>query len=165
MIERPVPLTAAHDTASFSCGVGSLDEWLVRRALTNQSSGASRTYVLLGDGAVIGYYALASGSVAAEVAPGGVRRNMPDPIPVMLLGRLAIDLRYQGQKLGLALLRDAVHRTLAAADIAGIRALLVQAIDDRAAAFYRRARFVPSPLREDLLFLVLDKARAALAEP
>jgi len=108
---------------------------------------------------VIGYYALATGNVAATEAPRKVKRNMPDPIPVMILGRLAIDQTFQGKGLGTDLLRDAVLRTLQAAEIAGIRAMLVHAIDDSAARFYERAGFISSPLRPLTLFLLLNAAR------
>jgi GNAT superfamily N-acetyltransferase len=160
MISPPVPLTSAFDVASFSSGSAALDDWLARRALANQDTGASRTYVIAETDRVIGYYALTNGSVAATEAPGKIRRNMPDPVPVMILGRLAIDRAWQGKGLGKDLLRDAVLRTLQAAEIAGIRALLVHAIDDRAAAFYERAGFIPSPIRNLTYFLLLPGSAA-----
>lgn len=162
MIVPPEPLAVGHDVAAFSCGEPSLDTWLRRRALANQQSGASRTYVLAEAGRVIAYYALAAGAVGVGMATGRVRRNMPDPVPVMVLGRLAVDSRFQGHGLGHDLLRDAVLRTLAAADIAGIRALVVHALSDRAGAFYRGAGFAPSPLSPDLYMVSLADARAAL---
>jgi GNAT superfamily N-acetyltransferase len=146
MISAPALLTETYDLGSFSCGQPSLDEWLQRRALPNQKSGASRTYVIAEDRRIMGYYALAAGSVAASEAPGKVRRNMPDPVPVMILGRLAIDCAWQGQGLGTDLLRDAVLRTMQAARIGGIRALLVHALDDHTAAFYLRSGFSASPV-------------------
>jgi GNAT superfamily N-acetyltransferase len=148
-------LTAAHEVTAFDCGYPLLDEWLKRRALANQSNGASRTYVIAESNRVVGYYALANGGVVASEAPGRVRRNMPDPIPVMVLGRLAIDRSWQGQGLGSDLLRDAVLRTQQAAEIAGIRALLVHAIDARAATFYERAGFLASPVALLTYFLPL----------
>lgn len=151
----PAPLTASHELAEFSCGEPALDDWLQRRALANQATGARRSYVLAEGRRVIGYYALASGSVAASDAPGKIRRNMPDPLPVMVLGRLAIDRAWQGKGLGADLLRDAVLRTLQAAEIAGIRAMLVHALNDRAAAFYVASGFQPSPIRPLTLFLPL----------
>ena len=163
MIRAPEPLSAAHDFAAFFSGVAALDDWLKRRALANQGTGASRTYVIAEDGRVIGYYALATGGVAAAQAPGKVRRNMPDPVPVMILARLAIDKAFQGHGLGADLLRDAVLRTLRAAEIAGIRAMLVHALDDRAGRFYERHGFTPSPLRPLTYFLVLDRAGAPKA--
>ncbi|WP_244432676.1 GNAT family N-acetyltransferase [Desulfocurvibacter africanus] len=148
--------------ASFQSGEPALDEWLRRRALANQRSGASRTYVVTDNVRVAGYYALAVGAVVAAEAPGKVRRNMPDIIPVMVLGRLAVDQTFQGRGLGLDLLRDAVLRTLQAADIAGIRALLVHALHEKAAGFYARAGFQPSPLRPLTCMLLLADARKAL---
>lgn len=162
MISPPEPLSEAHDVAAFHSGEPSLDDWLRQRALNNQRTGATRTYVITDDVRVIGYYALATGAVAASEATGRVRRNMPDPIPVMILGRLAVDQAWQGQGLGFDLLQDAVLRTLQAADIAGIRALLVHALHENAARFYEHAGFQPSSLRPLTYMLLLDDARAAL---
>jgi len=139
-----------------------LDEWLVRRALPNQLAGASRTYVVIVENRVVAYYALASGSVIAGEAPGRVRRNMPNPIPVIVLGRLAVDQRWQGRGLGAALLRDAILRSLQAAEIVGIRAILVHALHEKAAAFYRKAGFQPSPISETVLMITLADAAGAL---
>ncbi len=164
MIGPPEPLAEAHDLESFSCGEPALDRWLRRRARQNQRNGASRTYVVTAGGRVVGYYALAAGAVAASDAPGQVRRNMPDPVPVMVLGRLAVDVAFQGRGIGFDLLRDAVLRTLGAADVVGIRALLVHALHERAVRFYEQADFAPSPLRPLTLMLLLDDARAVLAE-
>lgn len=158
MIISPGLLTAAHELSDFSCGHASLDDWLRRRALANQDTGASRTYVLAEGERVIGYYALAAGSVALLETPGRMRRNMPNPIPVMVLGRFALDLRWQGRGLGADMLRDAVLRTQQAANIGGMRALLVHAIDDRAAGFYLRWGFQPSPMTKLTLFLPLHDA-------
>ena len=155
MISSPALLASAHDVTGFSCGTASLDMWLRKRALKNQDNGASRTYVVAEDGRVIGYYALASGSAVAAEAPGNIRRNMPDPVPVMILARLAIDGAWQGKGLGADMLRDAVLRTMQAAEIGGIRAMLVHALDDRAAEFYLRNGFKPSPLVPLSLFLLL----------
>ena len=160
-VGRPRLLTGDLDLADFACGTPALDEWLRHRALANQESGASRTYVVTVDRRVVGYYALANGSVVAAEAPGRVRRNMPDPIPVMILGRLAVDRSRQGRGLGSDLLRDAVLRTLQAAEIAGIRALLVHALDEGAARFYARSGFLPSPMRPLTYFLPLEQIRRA----
>ncbi len=161
MIRAPWPLAAQHDVVSFQSGEPVLDDWLRRRALANQASGASRTYVISDENRVIGYYALAAGAVAATDAPGKVRRNMPDPVPVMVLGRLAVDREWQGRGLGLDLVRDAVLRTLRAAELAGIRALFVQALHERAGAFYEHAGFRRSPFRPLTYFLTLSDARKA----
>ena len=158
-LRAPEKLDAGHDLSAFDCGEPALDEWLRRRALQNEESGASRTYAICaGQRRVVGYYALAVGAVAHAGAPGRVRRNMPDPVPVMVLGRLAIDQAWQGRGLGPALLRDAVLRTLQAAGIAGIRAILVHAISDRARRFYESYGFVASPV--DAMTLMVTVAEA-----
>jgi GNAT superfamily N-acetyltransferase len=152
----PEPLTTAHSVSEFECGEPSLDEWLKRRALANQSSGASRTFVVLDEsGRVRGYYALAVGAVAHKAATGKVRRNMPDPVPVMVLGRLAVDRAAQGQQLGAALLQDAVKRAVAVSANAGVRALLVHALHERAKQFYEHYGFQPSPTHALTLMLRL----------
>ncbi len=144
-ITAPEHLNPGHDVAAFDSGVPVLDDWLKKRALANEESGASRTYVVTADGRVIGYYALANGAVAALAATGRVRRNRPDPIPV-IVGRLAVDKAYQKRGVGISLLRDALLRTLQAADIAGIRAILLHAISDDAKWFYERCGFSESPI-------------------
>jgi GNAT superfamily N-acetyltransferase len=152
----PELLSAAHSVDDFSCGEPVLDDWLKRRAMANQTSGASRTFVVAGrDRKVRGYYALAAGAVAHAAATGGVRRNMPDPIPVLVLGRLAVDQRAKGIHLGASLLRDAVTRASAVAENAGVRALLVHALHERARDFYLRYGFQPSPTDSMTLMLRL----------
>ena len=153
----PVPFLAAHLLNEFGCGQASLDEWLKRRALANQLSGASRTFVAAGqDGRVYGYYAMAAGAVSHQQATSGVRRNMPDPVPVMVLARLAVDRRAQGIKLGAALLQDAVNRAVAVSHNVGVRALLVHALDDRAKQFYQHYGFRESPQHPMTLMLRLN---------
>ena len=145
-LSPPEPLSALHAVDGFSCGEPVLDEWLKRRALANQASGASRTFVVVsGDGRVVGYYALAVGAVAHADATGAVRRNMLDPIPILVLGRLAVDQSARGIKLGVSLLKDAVMRATAVAENAGVRALLVHALHERARDFYLKYGFAPSP--------------------
>jgi GNAT superfamily N-acetyltransferase len=142
-LRAPALLTAAHVLTAFESGVTSLDDWLRRRAMPNQVSGASRCYVVANaDNRVVGYYALASGSLALSGAPGRVRRNMPDPIPMAILGRLAIDRSVQGMGLGAALLQDAVLRVRQAASIMGIRGILVHAISGKARTFYEHHGFI-----------------------
>ena len=158
----PEPLDPHHDLSSFDSGTPALDDWLKRRALPNQASGASRTYVTCADGRVVGYYALAAGAVAHAAATGRARRNMPDPVPVMVIGRLAIDSNFQGRGLGRALLRDAVLRTMQAAEIAGIRAVLVHAISEDARMFYERCGFRASLVEPMTLMLTMGDARHAL---
>lgn len=151
----PVPLTAAHDTSAFSCGHESLSTWLNKRALTNAVSGATRTYVVCQDpNLVIGYYALSAGSIASESAPSRLRRNMPDPLPVIVLGRLAVHSDWSGRGLGSGLLRDTVLRSLQAAELIGVRALMCHAIDSEAKAFYLKHGFMESP--SDALTLLVS---------
>jgi len=160
-LSPPVRITDTHQLASFDCGVPSLNDWLKKRAIKNDRSGASRSYVLCEGQAVIGYYCLAAGAIGHAEAPPPLRRNMPDPIPVLVLGRLAIDRRYQNQGLGRALLRDAVLRTCQVADIAGVAALLVQALSEEGRRFYLSSGFVDSPVRPMTLCLMLGTARKA----
>lgn len=154
----PAPLTESHDLVPFDCGVASLNEWLKSRALKNERSGASRTYVLCSGRRVIGYYCLATGGVDHDDAPNPLRRNMPDPIPVLVLGRLAVDRQYQSRNLGRALVRDAVVRAAQAAEIAGAVALLVHALSDGARHFYRSCGFVDFPAQSLTLCLMLRTA-------
>ncbi len=157
-ITPPEPITTAHDTESFSCGIPVLDEWLKRHALRNEGSGASRTFVVCSDRRVIGYYALATGSVGHRNTPGKVRRNMPDPVPVMVLGRLAVDQQWQHAGLGRNLLRDAVLRTLSVSQQAGIKALLVHALSEDAKTYYVRYGFQVSPLDPMTLIVSMQDA-------
>jgi GNAT superfamily N-acetyltransferase len=154
----PVPINADHDTTGFVCRQDALNQWLRRRALANASSGASRTYVVCTDNRqVIGYYALAAGSITAESAPSRMRRNMPDPLPVIVLGRLAVHEDWTGHGVGSGLLKDAVLRALQAADIVGACALLCHAIDEDAKAFYLKHGFAESPLQPLTLMLGLPR--------
>lgn len=161
-LAAPEPLVARHNTDAFICGVESLDRWLKQRALKNQATGASRTFVVCDGNRVVAYYALASSAVAAEVATGRLRRNMPDPIPVVVLGRLAIDQSLHGQGIGRALVRDACLRVMAAADAIGIRGMLVHALSPEARAFYEHVGFEPSPLEPMTLMATLVDLRAGL---
>ena len=157
-LTAPTLLTATHELTDFSCGVPSLDEWLKRRAHQNQVSGASRTYVVAAGQKVTGYYCLSSGALAVSEAPGPIRRNMPDPIPMAILGRLAIDQAWHGKGLGVALLRDAVLRTAQAANILGIRGVLVHAISEEARAFYEHHGFAASRTQPMTLILSLKSS-------
>lgn len=163
-LTAPVRLTVTHDLSRFDCGMPVLDHWLSRQALTNEASGASRTYVVCVDNRVVGYYALAAGAVARGEAPKPIQRNMPDPIPVLVLGRLAVDRTYQGQGLGTALLRDAILRVLQAAEIVGVRAILVHAISEDAKQFYLSHGFMASPIQPMTFCLPLGTARRALED-
>ncbi len=161
-LRPPEKLKASHRLENFNSGDSQLDEWLKRRALKNEVEGASRTYVLCVGEVVVAYYCLANGAIAQTIATGRVRRNMPDPIPVMVIGRLAVDCQWQGQGIGRALVRDAILRTLQAADIAGIRAILVHAISEDAKRFYEQCGFTASPIAPMTLMVKVTDAIAAL---
>ena len=160
-LKPPGPINQNHQLDNFACGVPSLDIWLKTKARRNERSRASRTYILCSNNdEVIGYYALATGSISPTQAPGKVKRNIPNPIPVMVLGRLAIDCKHQGQGLGDALLRDAILRVLQAADIAGIKAIIVHAISEQAKAFYLARSFTESPANPMTMILPLESIQS-----
>ncbi len=164
----PEPLADRHDLGDFHSGEASLDDWLKRRARANQVSGASRTYVVCQDAAgndkrVIGYYALASGVVTVASAPGRFRRNMPNPIPVAVLARLAVDRDWQGRGIGRALFRDAARRVAHAAEAIGIRGIVVHAMSEDAKNFYLALGFDASAREPMMLMVTLADIRAALA--
>jgi GNAT superfamily N-acetyltransferase len=162
-LEAPQPLSDQHRTAGFDCGDISLNHWLQQRALANQRSGATRTFVVCdGDGAVKAYVALASGAVSLLASPGRFRRNMPDPIPVVVLARLAVCSTVQGQGLSRALLADAFERVLQASEQTGVRGILVHAASATARCFYLHMGFDPSPTDPNTLLLRLADVAAAL---
>jgi GNAT superfamily N-acetyltransferase len=161
-VSAPHPLTSAHDVSAFDCAVPELNDWLRRRALQNDAARASRTFVVTGDGRVVGYYALATGAVAHAMATGRVRRNMPEPIPVMVIARLAVDHAYQGTGLGSALLRDALLRTLAVSEAVGIRAVLLHAMSDEAKRFYLHHGFAESPVDPMTMMVLLADVEKAV---
>lgn len=163
-VGAPEPLAAHHEVESFVSGVESLDEWLQRRALKNQATGASRTFVACDGRRVLAYYALASGAITVNAAPGRFRRNMPEPIPVVVLGRLAVDQSRHGSGLGRALVRDAGQRVIRAADAIGIRGMIVHALSEDAKAFYERVGFEPSPLDPMTLVITLTDLEASLLD-
>lgn len=156
VISRPAALNDSHEMADFDCGNNVLNEWLIKRALKNQRNNASRSFVIRKAQRVIGYYALANGSVERLNAPKSIARNMPEPIPVVVLGRLAVDLRAQGQGLGAALLKDALLRILAVSKNIGIRAVLIHAISEDAKRFYLRYGFQVSPIDSMILMLPIQ---------
>lgn len=160
MTARIEKLQQRHTVDTFDCGREELNRFLQQYALHNQHSGGSQTYVGLVDQTVVGYYALAVGSVDQEDAPERVKKGLArHSIPIMLLARLAVDHHWQKRGIGAALLKDATLRTLQAADIAGIRALVVHAKDDVAEGFYTRFDFLPSPSDPLHLFLLLKDVR------
>ena len=163
-LTAPERLQDWHRIEGFDSGETTLDDWLKRRALANQTSGASRTYVVCDNQRVIGYYALASGAVTVESATGRFRRNMPNPIPVAVLARLAVDRSWQGKGLGRALFRDAAARVAEAAEAIGIRGIIVHAISQHAKDVYLAIGFSESPVAPMTLMVSLSDIRAALSE-
>ena len=161
-LSPPEKVNSSHQIDSFNSDNNELNEWLKRRGLKNELEGASRTYVVCAGKVVIGYYCLANGALAQTTATGRVRRNMPDPIPVIVIGRLAVDRHWQGKGIGRALLRDAILRTLQAAEIAGIRAILVHAISEEAKQFYEKCGFTASPIDPMTLMVTVNDARNEL---
>ena len=160
-LSRPEPLADGHQLDDFFSGAGSLDDWLKRRARANQASGASRVFVIADNNKVVGYYALASGAIAVASSVGRFRRNMPDPIPVVVLGRLAVDRSQHGKGLGRALFRDCALRVAHAADTIGIRGIVVHAISEPAKAFYQALGFDPSPAEPMTLMVTLQDISGA----
>lgn len=157
----PVPIDSTQNASDFTCGSDALDVWLKTLALKAEGRTA-RTYVSCNGNAVIGYYCIATGSVARAAAPGNVRRNAPDPIPVMIIGRLAVDRHHQGRGIGSAMLRDALRRVLQASEVVGCGAVVVHAIDDSAGAFYAQHGFAEFPGGSRTMFLPLEMLRHAL---
>jgi GNAT superfamily N-acetyltransferase len=162
-LQAPQPLNEHHSSTEFDCGDDMLNLWLQQRALGNQRSGATRTFVVCnGDGAVKAYVALASGAVALATSPGRFRRNMPDPIPVVVLARLAVCRSLQGRGIARALLADAFERVLMASDQIGVRGVVVHAASAAARKFYLHMGFDPSPSDPNMLLLRLVDVAAAL---
>ncbi|GLI28571.1 N-acetyltransferase GCN5 [Agromyces rhizosphaerae] len=165
MFHRPRPIDDDDELDGFDCGEPSLDDWLIRLARRNERNGSSRTFVssAVGEHRIAGYYAVAMHALVHDRAPSRLRRNSPDPIPVILLGRLAVDSRDQGRGLGASLLQDAMLRCVAAADAVGALAIVVDAIDDDAVAFYVRWGFTLMPDSRRCLYLLMKDVRATIA--
>jgi len=161
-LSAPAPLATDHDLSAFDCGVPALNDWLTQRALKNESR-FSRTYVVCEDKRVVGYFCISAGAVERAAAPGKVRRNAPDSIPVSVIGRLAVSRTHAGKGLGADLLADALHRIAVASQSIGIGAVLVHAKDNRARAFYLAcAEFIEHPADSRILFLPIESVVAAL---
>ncbi|MGH6872195.1 MAG: GNAT family N-acetyltransferase [Rhizomicrobium sp.] len=160
-ITAPTALDASHDVSEFDCGKAVLTDWLRDKAATSEGRGA-RTFVVCVGKRVVGYYALAAGHVERDRAPSNIARNMPDPVPVFVLGRLAVDKAFHGNRIGAGLLKDALKRALSASRDIGARALLVHAVDDEAVAFYLQYKFRPFPTDARTLYLPLSHVMAAL---
>jgi GNAT superfamily N-acetyltransferase len=163
----PRALAPGDKFVTFDSGEPSLNEWLRSRALKNQTTGASRTFVIVEaeSAEVAGYYCLSAGSLALEHAPGRVKRNMPSPIPIILIGRLAVDERFKGHGLGASLLKDAVLKGVEASRIVGARAFVVDALNDDAERFYRKFGFeLMPPAAKRAMFLLVSDAEATIAD-
>jgi GNAT superfamily N-acetyltransferase len=160
-LRAPQPLAAQHRLEGFDCGKPALNDWLLRHARQAQASGSARTFVVAeDDDRAAGYFSLTVGQVDALAAPERIRKGMAQyPLPVVILARLAVSRQHQGRGIGVAMLQDAIRRTLMIAEQAGIRAMLTHPIDDDAALFYTRFGFVASPLREQQLLLLLKDAK------
>jgi len=153
----PVLLTGDHVLEGFNCGKSALDEWLVRRALANQASGATRTWVVAEEGSpeVVAYYASSTASVLRAAAPPRARRNQPEQIPAILLARMAVDQRHKGKGLGAALLKHFMLKALEVAGSVGVRVLLIHAKDEEARTFYGHYGFVESPLDPFVMMMIV----------
>jgi predicted N-acetyltransferase YhbS len=160
-LSAPVPLADPHQLDAFDSGEAALDAWLKGRARSNQASGASRVFVTCDGDRVVGFYSLSASSIAMPLVPGRFRRNMPNPIPVVLLGRLAVDKHWQKQGAGAGLLKDAIRRVSQAADVIGVRGIVVHAISDRAEKFYVKYGFTPC-LEPMTLAVVLEDIQQRL---
>lgn len=157
LLSRPIAIAAEHDSIDFNSGEVVLDEWLQQRALINDQTGASRTFVVCESQKIIAYYSLAAGSISHHTVSASVKRNMPNPIPAIILGRLAIDQSLQGKGVGASLLQDAVLRAKAASEYIGARVLLVHALSESAKQFYLKFGFQASKMDEMSLFIRLDR--------
>jgi len=155
-ILAPAPLLPVHDVSRFDCGKPPLNDWLKHIALKAEARSA-RCYVILRRQHVVGFYCLAAGAVRHDGAPRKLRRNLPDPTPVVIIGRLAIDKDHQGQGLGRALLQDALLRITRASELVGARAVLVHAVDQEAIPFYARYGFRAFPVGNQTLFLPIEE--------
>jgi GNAT superfamily N-acetyltransferase len=161
-LRPPERLTTRHDFSDFDCGKPDLNDWLIRQARRADGRSA-RTYVVAVDLRVVGYYCLAAGAVIrGELPSARLRRNLPDQVPVIVLGRLAIDLKFSSRGFGRGLLKDALLRSLNVSETVGARAVLVHAIDDGACGFYRKFGFLPFPMNPLTLVLPLETVKEAL---
>jgi GNAT superfamily N-acetyltransferase len=159
----PVPLATTHDVSAFDCGAPALNDWLQHRALKNESR-FSRTYVVCDADRVVAYFCISAGAVERTAAPGKLRRNAPDAIPVSVIGRLAVSRDHAGKGLGADMLADALRRIAVASQSIGIGAVLVQAKDDAAKRFYMTcAEFIEYPADSRTLFLPIETVVAAFA--
>ena len=162
---RLVLLAPSHDLTGFDCGNAEMNRWLVDHALASQKADLARTYVALIGVDILGYLSLTTGSIRPGAAPRRYTRGMPRyPIPTIVIARLAVDMRHQGKRLGSRLLAEALRLSVATSDAAAARLLVVDAIDDRAAQFYRRHGFIDVPENPYRLFRKISDIRRTLAE-
>lgn len=165
-LSAPKSLDASHQLDGFDCGKSALNDWLTRHARQAQASGSAKTYVVAEDERIAGYFSLTVGQIDTLEAPDRARKGMGNyPIPVVILARLAVSLSHQGRGIGIGMLQEAIRRTLAISDQAGVRAVLTHPIDEEAAQFYLRFGFESSPVREQQLLLLLKDARRLIASP
>lgn len=158
------PITATDDAAGFDSGTPTLDDYLRKRALANQLTDIARCYVTLHSGRVVGFYTLSTSAVLRAGLPTGLRKNSPNPVPALVIGRLAVDRAHHGQGLGSGLVRDAILRSVQVSEIAGAKLLIVHTLNESAAAFWRHHEFEPMPDNKSHLMLSMKNARAALDE-
>lgn len=164
-LTAPSLLSDGHNVDNFDCGEPSLNDWLKKRAAKNNAADASRCFVICDpNNVVVGYYCLSAGAINRESAPKSMRRNMPESLPVLVLGRLAIDKNYHNKGIGSALLRDAMIRSVSIAQDAGVFAILIHSLSDQAKQFYLSRGFVESPLQTMTLFMTLATIRSILAK-
>jgi GNAT superfamily N-acetyltransferase len=163
-IQAPAPLSIEHQLNEFDCNEPSLNDWLKKNVLKNNASGASRCFVICEGHTVIGYYSLSAGAITRQDAPKSMQRNMPDTLPIVLLGRLAIDKKHQNKGLGKALLRDAMLRVVNASTSVGVFAILLHALSEQAKRFYLSCGFVQSPLQSMTLMMTLKTIQNILTE-
>ncbi|BAU63312.1 hypothetical protein STA3757_06750 [Stanieria sp. NIES-3757] len=160
----PQRISSEHIITDFDCGEESLNEWLKKRALKNDVADASRTYVVCCDNVVVAYYSLHLGCVQHSEAVGKIKRNMPDPIPAIVLGRLAVDVNHQGQGLAHDLMKDMFLRAIAVSDLAGTKAVLVKALNDKVSTFYQSFGFIQSKTDPLLLMKAVAEVKASLKQ-
>jgi GNAT superfamily N-acetyltransferase len=165
-LSSPVPIDKAHDATSFDCGIEPLNEYLRKYALLNHQNRSARTYVALRDDRLVAFYTLAAGSVNREALPSRMAQGLGKyPVPVTLLARLAVDLSERGRGLGKGLLKDALLRAFHASELVGSRAIVTHAKDEAAKAFYQRFDFVPSPINDLHLYMLMKDVRKTLLSP
>jgi len=161
-LSPPSAITSAHDLAQFHCGIDALDDWLRFRALKNEGR-SSRTYIVSQERTAVGYYCLSTGAEKLASVPSKLKRNSPEPVPLILLGRLAVDLNHQGKGVGAGLLKDALQRVAQISQVVGSRAVIVHAIDQNAMAFYIKYGFIEFPNGSQTMFLPIETIAVAIS--